>query len=250
MSATTTPTPSTPSKPAAPTTHGAMSAPPPVPIGLRRVGVVAGMVLAPWCWAVANTAYMLAIRDGGSDIDGAGALALSAEEPTAMRVAILAVMFGGILVVPAVLGVFRLAPTSRLVTVGGSLMVAGYICYAGVAASGFTTLAMAEVVGPTAQLADVIDTAQADPWFVWAFIVFVLGNLVGTLLLVAGLLRTRAVPRWAALAIATWPVLHVIGLTAFHNEVPQVIGALAQAAGFAGCALALRRRDSLDLRRG
>jgi hypothetical protein len=106
------------------------------------------------------------------------------------------------------------------------------------------------VVGPTAQLADVIDTAQADPWFVWAFIVFVLGNLVGTLLLVAGLLRTRAVPRWAALAIATWPVLHVIGLTAFHNEVPQVIGALAQAAGFAGCALALRRRDSLDPRRG
>lgn len=247
---TTIPTPAALPPDADSSTSGTWGEPPPVPIGLRRAGVVLGMVLAPWCWVVANTAYLLAIRDGGSDIDGAGALALSAEHPTAMRVAILAVMVGGILVVPAVMGFFRLAPTSRLVTVGGSMMVAGYVCYAGVAASGSTTLAMAEVVGPTGQLANVIDTAQADPWFVWAFIVFVLGNLVGTLLLVAGLVRSRAVPRWAALAIAAWPVLHVVGLTAFHNEVPQVLGALAQAVGFAGCALALRRRDTLDLRRG
>jgi hypothetical protein len=246
MSTTTTPsTPSTPSTPAASETTTE-----PPPIRLRRTGTVVGMVLAPWCWVVANTAYMIAIRDGGSDIDGAGALALSAEHPTAMRVVLLAVMVGGLLVVPAVLGMFRLAPSSRLVTVGGAMMVAGYICYAGVAASAFTTLAMAEVVGPTAQLAEVIDTAQADPWFVWSFIVFVLGNLVGTLLLAAGLLRTRGVPRWAVLAIGAWPVLHVIGLSAFHNEVPQVLGGVAQAAGFAGCALALRRCDSLALRHG
>lgn len=239
----TTTTPTTPTPPTAPATVAAQ-----VPIPLRRTGSVVGMALAPWCWVVANTAYLLAIRDGGSDIDGAGALALSAEHPTFMRVAILAVMLGGILVVPAVLGLFRLAPTSRLVTIGGSMMVAGYICYAAVAASGFTTLAMAEVVGPTSQLAEVIDAAQGDPWWVWAFIVFVLGNLVGTLVLVAGLLRVGGVPRWAALAIAAWPVLHVVGLTVFHNEVPQVLGAVAQAVGFAGCALALHRRDADGLR--
>jgi hypothetical protein len=240
---------STTTTPSTPTTPRSTTEPPPVPIRLRRTGAVVAMLLAPWCWVVANTAYMVAIRDGGSDIDGAGALALSAEHPTTMRVVLLAVMLGGILVVPAVMGLFRLAPISRLVTVGGAMMVAGYICYAGVAASGFTTVAMAEVVGPTAQLADVIDTAQADPWLIWAFIAFVLGNLVGTLVLVAGLVRSRAVARWAALAIGAWPVLHVIGLTAFHNEVPQVLGALAQAVGFAGCAITLHRRDALALRR-
>ena len=131
----------------------------PGPIPLRRNGAILGMVVAPWCWLVANFAYLLAIRDGGSDADGAGALALAAEHPTLTRITILAVMIGGILVVPAVAGLFRLAPTSRLVTVGGSMMVAGYVCYAGIAATGWTTLAMAEVVGPTQELAAVLDAA-------------------------------------------------------------------------------------------
>jgi hypothetical protein len=212
--------------------------------GLRLSGTVAGLLVAPWCWVVANTAYYLSIRDGGNDLDGAAALALSAEHPDLRRISILAVMIGGILIVPAVMGFFRLAPASRLVTVAGSMMVAGYICYAAIASAGVTTLAMAEVVGPTPELATVLDTAQSDPWWAWAFIVFVLGNLLGTLLLAVGLLRSHTVPTWAALAIGCWPVAHVIGLLAFHNEVPQVIGALAQAAGFAACAVTLRRGHS------
>jgi hypothetical protein len=39
-----------------------------------------------------------------------------------------------------------------------------------------------------------------------------------------------------------WPVLHVVGLVFFGNEVPQVIGAVLQAVGFAGCAAVLLRR--------
>ena len=39
-----------------------------------------------------------------------------------------------------------------------------------------------------------------------------------------------------------WPVLHVVGLVFFGNEVPQVIGAVLQAIGFAGCAAVLLRR--------
>lgn len=215
----------------------------PAPDGLRRTGVLAGMFLAPWCWVIANTAYMLSIRDGGNDLDGAAALALAAEHPELRRITLLAVMLGGILIVPAVMGMFRLAPASRLVTIGGSMMVAGYVCYAAVASAGTTTLAMAEVVGPTPALAAVIDAAESDPSWAWVLVVFVLGNLIGTLLLAGGLLRTRTVHRWVAVAIGSWPVAHVIGLLAFHNEVPQVIGALAQAAGFAACAAALRAQE-------
>ena len=60
-----------------------------------------------------------------------------------------------------------------------------------------------------------------------------------------GLLRSRAVPVWAALGIAAWPPLHVVGLVFFGNEVPQVIGAVLQAVGFAGCAgVLLQRRQT------
>lgn len=43
-------------------------------------------------------------------------------------------------------------------------------------------------------------------------------------------------------AIGVWPVLHVLGLVFLPNEVPQVVGAVSMAVGFAGCALALLRR--------
>ena len=75
------------------------------------------------------------------------------------------------------------------------------------------------------------------------FGLFVLGNLVGTLVLAIGLLRSRAAPSWAAIGIGLWPVLHVIGLIFFGNEVPQVVGAVLQAVGFAGCAVTLAGRS-------
>ena len=83
---------------------------------------------------------------------------------------------------------------------------------------------------------------QADPWSVWVFVLFAVGNLIGTLVFAIGLLRSRAVPRWAALGIAMWPPMHVVGLVFFGNEVAQVIGAALQALGFAGCAMVLLHR--------
>ena len=101
-------------------------------------------------------------------------------------------MLGCLLIVPAVMGAFRLAPTSRLALVGGSLMVAGYICYFGVLNSSFGTLAMATRRRPGDAFAAVIEDTQADVWGVWVFLLFVVGNLIGTLLFAIGLLRSRA----------------------------------------------------------
>jgi hypothetical protein len=199
-------------------------------------------VLAPWGFVVANAGYAWAIRNGGSDETGADALALSAAHPLLLRVVLLAAMVGCLLLVPAVLGAFRLVATSRLVFAGGSLMIAGYICYFGVLATNFGAVAMAERGGPIADYAAVIDASQADPFASWIFPLFIVGNLLGTALFAMGLLVTKAVPTWAALGILMWPVLHVVGLVFFGNEVPQVIGALLQAIGFAGCAAVLLRR--------
>ena len=120
-------------------------------------------------------------------------------------------------------------------------MITGYVCYAGILLGSLTTLAMAGR-GDPATFAGVLDAAQGEVWGTVTFALFVLGNLIGTLLLAIGLLRSRAVPVWAAIGILAWPPLHVIGLVFFGNEVPQVIGAVLQALGFAGCAVVLLRR--------
>ena len=212
---------------------------------MRDLAVVVGLVLAPWCWVVANTCYLLAIRHGGSDEDGAGTLALAAAHPGLLRAAYVAVMVGGILVVPAVLGFWRLAGDRLAVVIGGGLMAIGYICYAGVGAQGLLQLAMAGQGGPVEGFAKAIDAANADPAAVWAFLLFVAGNLVGTLVLAIGLWRAHVAPVWVPLALISWPVLHVGGLALLGNEVPQVVGAVLQATAFAMYAVLVLRRGRM-----
>jgi hypothetical protein len=217
--------------------------------GFRRVSLALAMMVAPWGFVIANAAYMWSIRNGGSDESGAAALALAAEYGPLLRVGLVAGMIGCLLIVPAVLGALRLAPASWAALLGGSLMIAGYVCYFGVLASNFLIIAMAQRGGPLADYAAAIDASQAHPSTTWVFLFFVLGNLVGTLVFAIGLLRSRAVPGWAAVSIMLWPPLHVIGLAVFGNEVPQVVGAALQAIGFAGAAAALlRQRQVTPLR--
>ncbi len=203
--------------------------------------IALAMLLAPWGFVVANTAYMLAIRDGGNEDTSLDTFALYAAHPDLVRLAVVGGLVACLLVVPAVLGVFRLAPSSRLVRVGGSMMIAGYVCYFAVLQGSLTTLAMA-LEGEPERFAEALDAAQGEAAGIAVFALFAWGNLVGTLLLAIGLLRSRAVPVWAAVGILLWPVLHVVGLAFFGNEVPQVVGAVTQALGFGACALVLFRR--------
>jgi hypothetical protein len=73
------------------------------------------------------------------------------------------------------------------------------------------------------------------------FPIFIVGNLLGTLLFGIGLLRSRTVPLWATILIMLWPVLHIGGLL-LGGEVLEVIGAVLQAIGFAGVAAAVLRQ--------
>jgi hypothetical protein len=206
----------------------------------RPVGSALAAFVAPWGFVVANTAYTIATWHGGSDSTGAESLALFGAHPTLARVAINAVLIGSMLIVPAVVGILRAQPRSRLANVGGWLMIFGYICYFGVLLSNVTIVAMAEYGGPAADFAAVLDAAQSEPTTVWIFPIFVLGNLVGTLLFAIGLLRSRAVGIWPAALIICWPPFHVVGLL-IGTELIEVAGATLQAIGFAGAAIALLR---------
>ena len=208
----------------------------------RQVAAAAALFVAPWGFVVCNAAYAWAIRNGGSDESGAAALALVAAEPAALRLAVMAGLLGALLIVPAVLAAMRLARRSWPAFIGGSLMIGGYICYFGVLLSNMIIIAMAARGGPLGDYAAVIDASQSDGSTTWVFALFVVGNLLGTLLLAIGLLRSRAVPAWAALSIMVWPPLHATGLIV-GNELWEVTGAVLQALGFAATAVVLLRQD-------
>jgi len=212
---------------------------------LRRVGGALALVLAPWGFVITNATYAWMIRNGGSDETGADALSLAAAGPDLLRLGIVAGMIACLLIIPAVLTALRLARQSRLAFVGGSLMIAGYVCYFGVLLSNMIILAMAERGGPIADYAAVIDASQAYLSTAWVFPIFIVGNLLGTVLFAIGLLRSRMVPVWAAILIMVWPPLHVAGLF-LGGEVLEVLGAVLQAIGFAGVAAAVLRRSNQE----
>jgi hypothetical protein len=212
--------------------------------GLRRTGLATALFTAPAGLLIVNTTYAWVTRDGGSDSTGADALALAAAHPSAFRYGTLVALIASLLMVAAALGTVRLIGdrAARLGFVGGTLVAAGYICYLAVNLSTFTVLAMAERGGPLADYAAVLDASQSEPAGTWVFLLFVVGNLIGTFLLGLALLRSRVVPVWAAAGILAWPPLHVLGL-AIGTEWPEVAGALVQAIGFGVVGVRLLRRD-------
>jgi hypothetical protein len=209
---------------------------------LRRRGGAVALLVAPWGFVVANGLYAWATRHGGSDETGAEALALTTGNVGLFRAAFVAAMLGCLLLVPAVLAAMRLvrARAPRLGLAGGSLMIAGYVCYFGIIAGSYATIAMVRIGGPVDVFARVIDAAQDDPTFIWVFLVFVLGNIVGTALFGLALLRSRTVPRWAAIGVLAWPPLHIVGLAA-GSEWFEVAGATLMAVGLAATGVTVAR---------
>jgi hypothetical protein len=200
------------------------------------------LLLAPWGLLIANASYAWATRNGGSDDTGTGALLLAAAHPDLFRVALSAAMASCLLLVPAVLGLMHLTRHRApwLGSVGGGLMLAGYCCYFGVLSTQFMVIAMAGTSGPHDAFAHVLDAAQAEPSSTVVFLLFVLGNLVGTLLVGVALLHNRTVPAWAAAGILLWPPLHIVGLVV-GSEWFEVAGALLQAVGMVAAGVMVLR---------
>lgn len=224
------------------TRSGPVTGSPSLDLGLRRFGLAGAALLAPWFIVACNTGWAIAQASGASDATGADALAAATAHPTLLHNVVLFGMLGALLMVPAALGAARVAGdgAARLSFVAGTLTAAGYACYLAVLLTDLTTLAMVRVGGPMADFATVLDARQLDAAGTWVFLLFVLGNLVGTFLLGLALWRSRSVARWAAAAVMVWPPMHVVGL-AIGLEWFEVVGATVQGLGFAAVAVRLLR---------
>jgi len=79
-----------------------------------------------------------------------------------------------------------------------------------------------------------------------AFGIFLIGHLLGTLLLGVGLLRSGRVSAWASIAVIAGDVLHPIAYVVAHLQVLDVIAYLVLAAGLAGAARAVLATPNKD----
>ena len=194
----------------------------------RRVGQGLALLVAPWAFVVANAGDVVNRVPGQDDTTARGALLIAAAHPTAEKWFTFAAMVGCLLLVPAVLGAMNLlrVTAARLSLVGGALMIVGYICYFGLLFQGYATVALAQHGGASPDHVAVQDLTMNQGFFVVVALTFVVGNLIGTFLLGLALLRAHVVPRWAALCILTWPVLHILG-----GPWGELVGAAVEAAG-------------------
>ena len=123
------------------------------------------------------------------------------------------VLFALLLIVPAMLATARLARPGapKLAFVGGGLSALGWL--AGLISLGGTQIALYQgaKLPDRAGAAALIDAINGDPVFGTLIGLFVLGHVVGMIILGAALWRSHAVPVWAALLFIAYPVLHFVG---------------------------------------
>jgi hypothetical protein len=162
-----------------------------------------------------------------------------AANPSGQRTVIICDLLATFMV-PAVLYLMRLTGprAPRLTLVGGAVAFTGWL--AGLLSLGASDL----LYDHAAQLADrasavsLVHAVTSDPAFVIPEAVFLIGHVLGLLLLGIALWRTRVVPRWAAAlvglaSIAQFPVHDQPGLSACAFGLLLV--------GMAACAVALLR---------
>jgi hypothetical protein len=188
--------------------------------------------------------------EAAGDDDSAGAaIAKIAAHQGQQRWAIAADLLA-VFILPAILYLMRLArPGSpRLAMVGGTIAFAGWLA----ALLGFVGLDILEY-----HAAQAVDGAHAvalvqattdDPAFGGLVAVFVIGHVLGMVLLGAALWRARTVPRWAAALMAVAIVVHLPAH--FVSKGVDAAGYGLLAIAFAGCALALLREDDAEHQRG
>ena len=214
--------------------------------GFRRYAAALALPLAFVLQMACNALYAWVSTASGLTDSGpaADALALYGAFPGIAIAALLLAMAGSMLALlglPAALRVFRPSrPRLALWAVG--LMMAGYLCYFGISFTGFDTVALA--VG-NVDAAAALDGSPASAWAMPFFLLFVIGNLLGTLLLgLTVLLAARSpgvgVPWWAGVLIACWTVGHVINIVV-TNEWFAVVGGALEVVGLVYVAAAALR---------
>ena len=217
--------------------------------GFRRRSAAIALPVAFVCQLVCNALYAgvstsTGLSGTGSSADG---LELAAAAPGILLAAVMFALVGSLLAVlglPAALRLLRPA-RPRLALWAVALMVTGYISYFGISFANLDRIALA-TSGVDAAAA--LDASPAGTWGQPFYLLFAIGNLVGTLLLgLAVILAGRAVgvPWWAGALIICWTIGHVINIIV-GNEWFAVAGGALEIVGLTFVAAAVWRSTNAD----
>lgn len=209
-----------------------------------------GFVLQQSC----NAIYAVVSTESGlSDTESAAeALELYGRYPGQLLACTVLAMIGVLVMIPGLLAALHVLRPSkpRLALWAVVLMIGGYVSYFGVVGSNFASLALAQYARSlTGGEAEKIWEASANPAQLPFFLLFVVGNLVGNLLLGLAIIlaarRQRELTWWAGALIMCWTVGHIVNLVG-GGEWFAVAGGILQIVGLAFVSAAALRTSNAD----
>jgi hypothetical protein len=200
----------------------------------RRFGAVA-LVIGPLCLVLGSL-----FEVAGDNDSVPVSLAKIAAHPSAQREVIVCDLLAGFML-PAVLYLMRLAGprAPRLTLAGGTVAFTAWL--AALVSLGASDLLLdhAALLPDRASAVTLVHAVTGDAAFVIPEALFIVGHLLGMLLLGIALWRSRAVPRWAAALVGLAPLGHLL----VHDQ-SGVVNACAYgllAIGMGACAVTLIR---------
>lgn len=174
----------------------------------RRLARLAGAV----CLVVGPIAIAASVPPYSQDDPTGQQLAVIVAHPAAADLANVIQLFA-LAMVPAMFAAAWLARRGApvLALVGGAVSALAWMAgMSSLATMGIVTEAAAGVADRQGAVA-VIDATNAHPVYGVLVLTFVLGHLVGMLVLGIGLWRARVAPAWMGLLFAVSPILHAVG---------------------------------------
>jgi hypothetical protein len=173
----------------------------------RRSGLAAVIVLGPLSIAVLRALLPYNTTDNAATVTAKVAAHQSAQSATLWLT-----LIAMITLVPGVIAVGLLATRhSRILgTWGMAVAVASFSLLWATTSIDFAALAGAQAGVGANTTAAVLDNLTASPQMTVATTAFIIGHILGTVLLGLALLRTRAIPAWAAWALIISQPLHFV----------------------------------------
>ncbi len=210
----------------------------------RRYGAAATMLLAPLSIALVRAS--VPVVEPGSAVTGTEAMSQMAANAGRARLTFV-LSVAAVLVLPlGMVALMRLVSRRSPVlgAVGGGLALVGWAMVPVLVVSDVIAYEMSRLDPASTQFAQLWERIQGNPTMAALGAVFVLGHVVGMLLLAIGLGRGQLVPKWAAVAVAVGTLVHPVAIMALSSRPLDVLAHCLVVAGLVpAAARALRMSD-------
>lgn len=211
----------------------------------RTALVLSALLLPVGPAAVAVLRYVLPYDTTDAAID---IVHKAAADPGALSLAVWLGFVAMLTLIPAVLIVAAHtrsgAPRSTFAAL--LLLVPGYLSMGTLVAGDAGLLFGVQHGVADAVLADWV--GQGHPTFTVAAVLFVIGHVLGTVLLGVAMWRSRSVPRWAAVITIVSQPLHFVAAAVLANHTLDLVAWGLNAVGFAAVSIALITRRTIARR--